>query len=101
MLFRSYMDGNSNSASGESVHVGGVDTDDFALGVEDRTAAATVGGGGIVDELVGREFREPSKVRSNPFRTSFKPFLVRPLTKLGRYCMVPSELRGMAFGFPS
>ena len=41
----------SDSASGESVHVGGVDTDDLAVGVEDRAAAAAVSGGSIVNEL--------------------------------------------------
>src|ERR1035437_134598 len=50
----------SEGASGESVHVGGVDADNFALGVEDGAAAAAVGGGGIVDELVADNVAEMS-----------------------------------------
>ena len=46
------VDRDAESAAGESVHVGGVDADDFAAGVEDRAAAAAVGGGGVVDEFV-------------------------------------------------
>src|SRR6202043_3309039 len=45
------IDGDSDCASGESVHVSGVDADDFAFGVENRTAAAAVGSGGIVDKF--------------------------------------------------
>src|ERR1700757_1469707 len=39
-------------AAGEAVHVGGVHADDLSLGIEDGAAAAAVGCGSIIDELV-------------------------------------------------
>ena len=43
------LDGDSESSASESVHVSGVDTDNFAFGVKDRASAATVGCGRIVN----------------------------------------------------
>lgn len=54
------VDADSDGAAGESVHVGGVDADDFALVVEDGAAAAAVRGGGIVDQLFTDDVAEMS-----------------------------------------
>ncbi|SPE28436.1 exported hypothetical protein [Acidobacteriia bacterium SbA2] len=54
------VDGDSERASGEAVHVGGVDADDFTFGVEHGAAAAAVGGGGVVNELVADYVAEMS-----------------------------------------
>src|SRR6266496_3147548 len=50
-------------ASGESIHVSGVDTDNFALRVKYGAAAAAVSGGRIVDELVADHVAEMSASR--------------------------------------
>src|SRR5271169_985700 len=52
--------GNAESASGESVHVGGIDSDDFASGVEYGSTTAAVGGGRVVDELVADDVAKMS-----------------------------------------
>src|SRR5579864_1655813 len=44
--------GDTERAAGEAVHVGGVHADDFALGIENRTATAAVGSGSVIDQLV-------------------------------------------------
>jgi hypothetical protein len=44
--------GDSERAAGEAVDVGGVHSDDFCIGVEHRAAAAAVGRGRVVDQLV-------------------------------------------------
>src|SRR5579864_4850950 len=44
--------GDTERAAGEAVHVGGIHADDFTLGIEDGTAAAAVGCGSVIDELV-------------------------------------------------
>src|SRR5579863_10682340 len=45
-------DGHAQRSSGESVHVGGVDSDHFASRIEYRTTAAAVSRGCVIDELV-------------------------------------------------
>src|SRR5437879_13916879 len=52
------LDGDSERPASESVHVSGVDADNFAFGVEDRASAATVGCGRIVNELIAHHIAE-------------------------------------------
>src|ERR1700676_239927 len=54
------VDADSDGAAGESVHVGGVNADDFALVVEDGSAAAAVRGGGIINQLFTNDVAEMS-----------------------------------------
>ena len=45
-------DRDSKGPAGESVHVGRIDADHFALGIEYRTAASAMRGGRIVNQLI-------------------------------------------------
>ena len=44
--------GNPESPAGEAVNIGFVDTNDLPLRAEYRTAAAAVGRGGVIDQLI-------------------------------------------------
>src|SRR5581483_4498608 len=50
----------AEAASGKAVHVGGIDADNFALDVENRAAASTMGRGSVVDQLVADYVAEMS-----------------------------------------
>src|SRR5579864_9542746 len=65
LLFFCFLQQRSQSFNGDAeiparkaVHVGGVDADDFSLGVEDRAAAAAVGSGRVIDQLVADHVAE-------------------------------------------
>ena len=68
------IDGDSDGASGEPVHIGGVDADDFAFGVENRTAAAAVGSGGIVDKLFADDIAEMAAGGGGPDQRQCRQF---------------------------
>src|SRR5208282_6658256 len=58
--------GNPQCASGKAVNVGGINTHHFAAQIQHRSAAASAGRGGVIDQLVGGYIADVPEGRRRP-----------------------------------
>ena len=72
-------DGDADRSAGEAIEVSGVHSDHFATRIEHRTAAAAVGGGRVIDQLVADDISQVAAGSLRPDQRQRRQFAGRAL----------------------